>query len=66
MLQCMAGDRFVRNVGDEVELPDDEAGRLVAAGFAVEVAEAAAEAGEKKSPKTKKKVAEAAAEVADS
>lgn len=34
MLACMAGSGFVRNVGDVVEVPEDEASRLIEAGFA--------------------------------
>ena len=33
----MAGADFVRNPGDVAELPDDEAKRLIDAGFAVPV-----------------------------
>lgn len=40
MLTCMAGAGFTRNVGDIVEVPEDEAGRLVAAGFAVDASTA--------------------------
>lgn len=34
MLQQMAGERFVWNVGEEVTLPAEKAERLVKAGFA--------------------------------
>ena len=58
MLQCMAGDRFVRNVGDEVEMPEAEAVRLIDAGFAVQVEAVEVE----KKPKGKKKAVETAPE----
>lgn len=38
-LQCMAGDRFTRNVGDVANVSDDEAKRFVAAGYAEIVAD---------------------------
>lgn len=36
MLACMAGSGFTRNVGEIVAVPEDEAGRLIAAGFATD------------------------------
>jgi len=34
MLQCMAGDRIVYNVGDVCDMPSESAQRLIDAGFA--------------------------------
>lgn len=36
MLACMAGDSFVRNPGDVIEVDDAEGQRLIDAGFAAE------------------------------
>lgn len=36
-LQSMVGDRFVRSVGDEADVDDAEARRLIKAGFAAAV-----------------------------
>lgn len=33
-LTCLAGTNHVRNIGDILDTPDDEAGRLIEAGFA--------------------------------
>jgi hypothetical protein len=38
MLVCLAGARIMLNPGDEAEFADDEAIRLIDAGFAVPVA----------------------------
>lgn len=38
-LTCMAGDRETRNVGHVCDVGDEEAGRLIEAGFAVETEE---------------------------
>lgn len=40
---CLSGNGFVWNVGDEFDMPADEAGRLAAAGFAELVEGGAAE-----------------------
>lgn len=37
MVACLAGDGFVWNIGDEVDVLADEVGRLIAAGHAVDV-----------------------------
>lgn len=40
ILTCSVGHGFVRNVGDEIDLPDAEAGRLIAGGIAERIDDA--------------------------
>lgn len=54
-LQCMAGDRFTRNVGDVGEVSEDEAKRFVAAGYAEIVANDKKAGGDEKETKKKAK-----------
>ena len=51
-LQSMAGDRFVRVAGEEHEIPDTEAERLIVAGFVEKSKESTTEQ-EAKKPKGK-------------